>query len=141
MKNPPIPSCSVAGQAVDTGGEAKCFAQYMRVHVLEATGGVVYSQMPQYATADGKGMSDPTQALQKNGKPVSNPNRDIWVTYTALTTALNTAYFATQVSLFTIIMGIALLLTAVGLVVLDLALLARRRPQEETPPATAPAPA
>jgi hypothetical protein len=28
------PSCSVAGEKVDTGKEAKCFADYMRIHTL-----------------------------------------------------------------------------------------------------------
>ena len=56
------PSCSVAGEEVDTGKEAKCFADYMRIHTLEATGGKTYAQMPQYATADGKGTNDPAAA-------------------------------------------------------------------------------
>lgn len=136
LTNAPIPSCSVAGQKVDTGSEAKCFAQYMRVHTLEATGGQLYSEMPRYATADGKGTNDASKAETKNGQPVDNPARDIWVTYTALTTALNTAYFATQVSLFSIIMGIALILTGIGLVVLDLSLLAKDTPPGVQPAAT-----
>src|SRR5690242_12883381 len=47
-----LPTCSVAGKAVVDGGTARCFAQYMRIHTLEATGGQVYSQMPRYASAD-----------------------------------------------------------------------------------------
>jgi hypothetical protein len=34
----------------------------------------------------------------------------MWVTETALTTALQTAYFAEQVALFSIVIGVALLL-------------------------------
>src|SRR3954452_12585709 len=34
-----FPDCSVTGEEVDTGSEAKCFADYMRIHALEATGG------------------------------------------------------------------------------------------------------
>jgi hypothetical protein len=30
----------VAGESVDTGSEAKCFADYMRIHALESTGGL-----------------------------------------------------------------------------------------------------
>jgi hypothetical protein len=48
------------------------------------------------------------------------------VTETALTTALNTAYFAESVSLFAIVMGFALLLVGVGFLVLTL--IALRRP-------------
>ena len=46
----------------------------------------------------------------------------MWVTETALTTALNTAYFAEQVALFSIVMGVALLLTGIGFLVLTLRL-------------------
>ncbi len=50
-----LPTCDVAGKAITNGGDAKCFASYMRIHALEATGGQTYAQMPQYATADGRG--------------------------------------------------------------------------------------
>ena len=45
-----IPSCSVANKTINSGATARCFAQYMNIHALEATGGQLYSQMPRYAT-------------------------------------------------------------------------------------------
>jgi hypothetical protein len=48
LKNVPIPSCDVAGKAITNGSDARCFAQYMNVHALLATGGYVYSQMGIY---------------------------------------------------------------------------------------------
>ena len=45
LKNIVVPSCSVAGKAVDNGANARCFAQYMRIHALEASGGNTYAQM------------------------------------------------------------------------------------------------
>jgi hypothetical protein len=99
----------------------------MRIHTLEATGGQTYAEMPRYATADGKGTNDAAKALQSNGKPVANAARDLWVTETALTTALNMSYMASQLSLFSIVIGVALLLTGGGFVVLDWAALHRRR--------------
>ena len=125
LQGVPLPTCTIANQPVTSGGAANCFGQYMRVHALIGTGGKVFSQIPQYASADGAGTNDPTQAVQQGGKPASNPVRAVWVTYTALSGALNLAYFADQVGLFSIIMGIALLLTGIGLLVLDVALLAR----------------
>jgi multisubunit Na+/H+ antiporter MnhC subunit len=113
-----LPTSSVAGLPIDTGTRARVFAQYMRIHTLEATGGVPYSLMPRYATADGKGTNDPTKALQSNGAPVDNAARNIWVTETALTTALNTSYMASQLALFGIVVGFALLLTGVGFAIL-----------------------
>src|SRR5262249_25122047 len=31
-----LPTCSVAGKTVSSGATARCFAQYMRIHTLEA---------------------------------------------------------------------------------------------------------
>ena len=121
LKNVDLPTCSVAGKPVDNGARARCFAQYMRIHTLEATGGVPYAQMPRYATADGKGTNDVTAALTKNGQPVANAARDLWVTETALATALNTSYLAQQISLFGVVVGIALLLSGFGFGILALA--------------------
>ena len=54
------------------------------------------------------------------GRPVENGLRNLWVTETALTTALNTSFFAERVAVFSIVMGIALLLTGIGFLVLTL---------------------
>jgi hypothetical protein len=121
LKDVTLPTCDVAGELIDTGSEARCFAKYMNVHALEATGGQVYSQMARYATADGKGTNDPAQAEKDaNGQPVANAAREVWVTETALATALNVSYMAEQLSLFSLVVGIALLLTGVGFLVLAL---------------------
>ena len=125
LKNVALPTCNVAGKAITNGGDAKCFAEYMRIHALEATGGKTYAQMPQFATADGKGTSEAAQALKdpKTGAPTSNPSRQVWISETALSTALNTSFFAASVGLFAIVMGIALLLSGIGFLVLALGLL------------------
>ena len=115
-----LPTCTVASLPVNNGDSARCFAQYMRIHTLEATQGVPYSLMPRYLTADGKGTNDAAQALQKDGQPVANAARDIWVTETALTTALNTSYMAEQMANFGIVVGIALLLSGFGFIILAL---------------------
>jgi hypothetical protein len=109
------PSCSVAGKPVDTASEARCFAEYMRIHALEASGGQTYAEMPRYATADGKGTNDPAQAQKDaNGQPVDNPARNVWVTETALSTALNSSYLADQLGNFGIVVGVALILAGIG---------------------------
>ena len=110
-----LPTTDVAGKTINTGARARAFATYMRIHTLEATGGQTYSQLARYATADGKGTNDAAAALKDpKGQPVDNPIRNIWVTETALTTALNSSYLAENVALFGIVMGIALLLTGIG---------------------------
>jgi hypothetical protein len=119
------PDSTIPNQLVDTGSEAQAFAKVMRKHTLEATGGKTYAQMPRFATADGKGTNDQKAALKnpKTGAPVDNPARGIWVTETALTTALNTAYFAESTATFVIVMGIAMLLSGFGFLVLTLRVL------------------
>jgi hypothetical protein len=113
-----LPTCSVAGQAVNSGARARCFADYMRIHAYEASGGVTYANMPHYATADGKGTNDATKALMSNGRPVDNAARNVWVTETALSTALNVSYMADQLGNFGIVVGVALLLSGFGFVIL-----------------------
>ena len=122
------PDSSIPGQKVDTGSEAQAFAKVMRKHTLEATGGLTYAQMGRFLDKAGKPTNDEKAAAvdPKSGKPVDNPARNIWVTETALTTALNTAYFDETVSVFAIVMGFALLLVGVGFLVLTL--IALRQP-------------
>jgi hypothetical protein len=139
LKNVSVPTCSVAGQAVNTGASAKCFASYMRIHALEATGGRTFSQMGQFLTPAGKETSDKAAAATdaKSGQPVANAARNVWVTETALSTALNTSFFAESVALFAMLMGIALLLTGIGLLVLTVRWLREPASAARTAPQTA----
>jgi hypothetical protein len=41
-----IPSCSVANEQVTNGAQARCFAQYMIIHALEASGGCTTRRCP-----------------------------------------------------------------------------------------------
>ena len=128
-----IPDCDVAGEAIDTGDEARCFAQYMRIHALESSGGKTYAEMGRFVSADDPGnpagTSDEAAALKDEaGKPVANAARNTWVTETALSTALNMSYMASQLSLFGIVVGIALVLTGIGLVILALSVFGRHDP-------------
>jgi len=111
-----LPACSVAGKQIDNGASARCFAQYMRIDALMATRGKTYAQMPRFATADGKGTDVAAQAQKlPNGVPVNNPARDVWVTETALSTALNTSYMAEQIATFGVAVGAALMLIGLAL--------------------------
>jgi uncharacterized membrane protein len=121
-----------AGQQVETGKQALAFAEVMREHTLSSTGGLTYAQMGQYQSAanpdDKAGTNDPEAAAKDaNGQPISNGARDIWVTETALTTALNTAYMAEMLGYFSIVVGIALLLTGIGFVILAIAVFSKRK--------------
>jgi F0F1-type ATP synthase membrane subunit c/vacuolar-type H+-ATPase subunit K len=120
-----LPTANIAGKAITNGTLAHEFATYMRIHTLEATGGLSYAQMGRYkalATAPAKftdglgGTNDTTYAVTdpKIKQPVSNPRRDIWTTSVALQTALNSSYMADQLSVFGVVVGVALLLSGFG---------------------------
>jgi hypothetical protein len=113
-----MPTCSVVGKPVTDGNTARCFANYMRVDALIATGGLYFSQMPRFATASGKGTNVESLALTKEGKPVENPAREVWVEGTALSTALNASDIAEETAIFGIVVGAALLLAGLGFAIL-----------------------
>jgi hypothetical protein len=109
------------GQKITTGAEARAFADIMEFHTLESTEGKRYADMGRFLTPSGEDTSDEALAAKtEDGRPVENGLRNMWVTETALTTALNTSYFAERVAYFSIVMGIALLLTGIGFLVLTL---------------------
>jgi hypothetical protein len=133
---------TIPGQLVDTGAEARAQADIIREHQLASTGGLTYAEMGRFALPDGdpKGTNDAEEAAtDENGRPIPNSARNQWVTATALSTSLNTAYFAEQVGLFAIVMGVALLLTGIGFAVLTVGAL--RAQKEETARVAAAVPA
>ena len=124
-----LPTVDVAGKKINSGERARAFASYMRIHALEATGNLTYAQMGRFTAkpgtpakfTDGRGATNIDKyALvdPKTQRPVDNGLRNLWVTETALTTALNTSYMAEQLSLFGIVVGVALLLAGLGFAIL-----------------------
>jgi hypothetical protein len=133
-----LPTVSVAGLAIDSGPRARAFASYMRIHTLEASGGFTYAEMgrftakpdaPKAELAVGGGTNNPQFAMidAASKQPVANGVRNLWVTETALTTALNTSYMADRLGLFGIVVGIALLLSGIGFIILAFAALHRKQ--------------
>ena len=131
-----------AGEQITTGEQARAQANIMRYHTVNGEWNpehLTYAQMGRFLAKDDPsnpaGTSDETAALlDETGKPVSNSYRNQWVTETALSTALNMSYMAEQLSLFGMVVGVALLLTGVGLVILAFAVFGRR--EEATEPVT-----
>lgn len=122
------------GQPINTGADARAFADVMEFHALEATEGQRYAEMGRFLTPSGEQTSDEAEAAKTpDGRPVENGLRNLWVTETALSTALNMAYMAEQLALFGIVVGVALLLSGIGFIVLAVGGALRRR----TEPATA----
>jgi len=133
-----LPTVAVAGKQINSGPRARAFASYMRIHALEATGGYTYAQMGRFTAKPGTpkaqlavgGGTDNSQFAvidPKTKQPVANGVRNLWVTETALTTALNVSYMADRLGLFGIVVGIALLLSGIGFIILAFAALHRKR--------------
>jgi hypothetical protein len=124
-----------AGEQVTTGNQARAFAQVMREHALESSAGLTYAQMGRFQLAsnpsDPKGTDvEAVAAKDVNGTPLPNGARNTWVTETALSTALNVSFMAEQLALFGMVVGVALLLTGIGLMILALAVLGGRFREE-----------
>ena len=121
-----------AGEPVDTGRKALAQAEIMREHTLSGSGGLTYAQMGRFVSAedpsDPAGTNDEAAAAtDENGEPISNSARNTWVTETALATALDMGFMSEMLSIFSIIVGIALLITGIGLVILAKAVFGRSR--------------
>jgi hypothetical protein len=135
-----------AGQQVTNGDQARAFALIMRDHALESSGGLTYAEMGRFVSADDPddpaGTSDEEAALKdEQGNPVSNGARNTWITATSLSTALNMSYMAERLAVFGMVVGIALLLTGIGLVILAFAVFGKRAEAREVVLAGATTPA
>jgi len=97
LKNIDLPTCDVAGKAIDSGTRARAAS-------------------PQSELASGGGTNNPQHAEvdPATNQPVENGARNIWVSETGLATALNVSYMASALSLFSLVVGVALLLAGVG---------------------------
>ena len=126
-------------EQVKTGEQARQFAKIMREHTLEQSEGLTYAQMGRFQSAakpdDPAGTNDEAAAAKdESGNPIANATRNTWVTETALTTALNVSYMAEQLSVFGIVVGVALLLSGIGFLILALVVLGRPARAEATAP-------
>ena len=125
------PDSEIPGEEVDTGSEATKFADVIRKHTLEATGGKTYAEMPRavFKKTNEPVPEEEVDAALESGEAIDNPEREIWITSTALSTALNTSYFAESVATFTIVVGVALILIGVGFIVLTRGLTREEKPR------------
>lgn len=96
----------------------KSQADIIRHHVLESTGGKTYSQMPQKVQ---KLDQNGSPVLDEKGQPVmvSNDARNIWVTATTLTTALNFAIITYVFSGLITVLGFISIWTGITFRALD----------------------
>lgn len=106
---PGAPSTPVA-----SAGEARALAELIREQTLSAAGGRTYAETDQFLASDGATTSDRELALvdERTGQPVANPDYQLWISSTALQTALMQAYIAFRLADLTA--GVGITFAAVG---------------------------
>jgi hypothetical protein len=102
-----IPDKSVRGPLT-----LKAQADIIRQHTLRTTGGETFAEMPrQVQSLDENGQS----ILDKDGEPIMVPNeaRDIWITSTALVTALHLGVLTYVFSGLMVLLGLISIWTGI----------------------------
>jgi hypothetical protein len=103
---------SIPGAEVRGPFTMKAQVDIIREHTLERTGGLYYAEMPRTVEqVDDNG----NVVLDENGEPATVPNtaRELWLTATGLTTALNLGIMAYALAAFAIVVGLALVVNGV----------------------------
>ena len=120
LTNVSLPTCSVAG-VTDRDRHAGTLLRELHAHP-RARGERrpdLQRRWRASPSADGKGTNDKAAAVKSDsGQPLDNPVRAVWISETAFSTALNVSYMAEQLALFGIVVGVALLLSGIGFIVL-----------------------
>ena len=89
------------GELVNTGTEARAFADLMRTHALEASDGLVYAEMGRYQAAADPGSPASTMnpiPASRSATPTTTPNRATRSPKYAWFSAVANAVWVTQVS-------------------------------------------
>lgn len=105
------------GGQVSSAASARALAETIREQTLEATGGKTYAEIGPYLAEDGSATPDAAGAMvdEATGKPVPNPDIDLWIQSTALQTALMQAYMAFRISELMLALGGAFALAGSGI--------------------------
>lgn len=115
-----LPTCDISEKEVTSGSEARCFSEWLRIHVLDSTAGKSYTEMGRFLDADGNDVFVESDAAvdPQTGRPVANGLRDLWITQRALATGLELAYIGDQLSWFSIASGVIFMIIGIGLLVI-----------------------
>jgi hypothetical protein len=106
---------SLPNRKVTNVATAQSMADIIDHHALDASGGLTYSQMGRFAskTGDAAGTDDATAALLgADGKPVSNPIRNVAFQASALRTSLYASIMAFNIA--DLVVGLGLMMLVLG---------------------------
>lgn len=102
---------------IRSAGDARRLAELIRDQTVEAAGGRTYAETDQFLAPDGATTSDRARALtdERTGLPVQNPDYALWISSTALQTALMQAYLAYRLADLTTGLGATFVAVGAGL--------------------------
>lgn len=102
---------------VTTPGGARSMAEVIRERTVAASGGRTYAETEEYVDIDGNPTSDAALARidERTGKPVVNPQHDLWIESTTLQNGLMQAYMAFRVAELTAAVGATTFALGIGL--------------------------
>jgi hypothetical protein len=110
------PDAAIPNVPVTDARTAKAMADIIDKHARESTGGRTYSEMGRFLAKDGGDTNDEAAAVKgADGKPVSNPLRNVAFQASALRTSLYTSVMAFNVA--DLVMGLGLMIAVLGLAV------------------------
>ena len=71
------PDCTVAGEEIDNGTDARCFAEYLRIHALGSTSGLTYSQMGSWPSRTHRPPRPTSPAARATRRSPSSPRKAV----------------------------------------------------------------
>jgi hypothetical protein len=92
-------------------------AETIRGRTLQAAGGRTYAETDEFLAPDGSTTPDASAALtdDRTGRPVRNPDYELWIRSTTLQTALLQAYLAFRLADLAIVLGATLAAAGAGI--------------------------
>ena len=105
------------GGPVASASAARALAEAIHEQTLESTDGRTYAETDEYLAADGSTTGDTANAIHDDmtGRPLRNPEVDLWIRSTALQTALMQAYLAFRLADLMVAVGGSLVLAGTGI--------------------------
>jgi hypothetical protein len=102
-----------AGEIVDSADKAEVQADVIAGHTVESLNGETFATLDRFVAADGGTTNDAElAALDDNGNPVANPQRETALTSANLRTSLNLAVMGFKVS--ELVIGLGLFMIVMG---------------------------
>ena len=102
---------------VRSASQVRALAEMIREITLSAADGRTYAETDEFLTPDGSTTSDRGEALvdERTGGPVRNPSYELWISSTALQSALLQAYMGYRIADLTLGLGATFVAAGIGI--------------------------